>query len=47
MREFTGDEGEEAKWDASGVKERDHRTMPPVINGEFGCLKMITIPTFM
>jgi hypothetical protein len=29
MRELTGEAEEEARCDASGVKERDHRTMPP------------------
>jgi hypothetical protein len=29
MRELTGEADEDARWDASGVKERDHRTIPP------------------
>jgi hypothetical protein len=29
MRLLTGDAEEEANWDASGVNERDQRTIPP------------------
>jgi hypothetical protein len=29
MRPFTGDAEEEASWEASGVNERDQRTIPP------------------
>lgn len=31
MRELTGDAEEDARCEASGVKERDHRTTPPVL----------------
>lgn len=31
MREFTGDAEEDASWDAAGVNERDHSTIPPII----------------
>ena len=29
MSPLTGEAEEEAKWEASGVKERDQRTIPP------------------
>jgi hypothetical protein len=29
MRPLTGDAEEEANWEASGVNERDQRTIPP------------------
>jgi hypothetical protein len=34
MRELTGEEEDEASCEASGVKERDHKTMPPAMPSE-------------
>lgn len=31
MREFTGDAAEDASCDAAGVKDLDHKTIPPSV----------------
>ena len=34
-RELTGEVDDAAVWDAAGVKERDHRTTPPMESVQF------------
>lgn len=41
IRELTGDAADEASWDASGVKERDHKTIPPYSSIKKGLLARI------